>query len=286
MTMVTAIKRGSADTGRGPSDGIWADCPWLEMLRDPGKGLTWYEEFMQFAPTASTSGGTVTEKNGGWSTFLSQNATIANISTPTAIAQQGGQITLTSTGDNDGITLCSLTTPFLLTAGSTVPTGKLWFEARLKSSTITDTKHGIWFGLLESLTPTAILPIADAGTLADKNFIGFHRLEGDGDQFDFVWKADGQTQQSLITDMISGGLVADTYVKLGFVYDPSAPNTKKIKVFINGVPQTTYGTNTQMTAATFPSDICLGPALCIKLATASTPGTTTFDWLRCGQLIP
>lgn len=46
--------------------------------------------------------------------------------------------------------------------------------------------------------------------------------------------------------------VADTFLKLGFIYDPTAPATKRIKVYVDNVEEGTYVTSTNIEAATFP----------------------------------
>ena len=262
-------------TDRAGSPAIWSHFPIDEIVRDPWRGVFHIDDFTRGPRTFDASGGAVTGSWLDWEIYAYTGATLADADI------DGGGIVIASDGDNEGLAFGPGLADFRIVSTGY---GKLCFEVRLKTSTIADTKHGIFAGLLESEAIAAAVPIATDGTIADKNCIGFWRREGDGDQFDFIYKADGQTMQAPLTDMISGGLAADTWVKLGFVFDPDENTANRIKVFINNIKQTTYVTGTNIDAATFPDDINLGMAFAVMNATGSTPGNTTFDWIACAQL--
>jgi len=78
-------------------------------------------------------------------------------------------------------------------------------------------------------------------------------------------------------------LVADTFIKLGFVYDPAAEPTKRIKVYVDGVEQSTYVTATDIATATFPDGEEMAPMAYVSAASASD-GILTMDWWRIAQL--
>lgn len=265
---------GTADTGEGPSPAIWKRVNWLEMVNDPGQGTTFFDDFTEVPIHASTSGAAVSGPFGRYGSYIYQGGFISEKNTTGGV---GGVAQFGSDGDNEGAAIGPACGQFNLVSTK----GLFVYEARLATSTITDTKHGFFCGMLEGGAIAAAVPMATDGTLADKNFIGFHRLEGDGDMLDIVWKADGQTQQTLLADAIT--LVADTFVKIGIIFDPLAPAAQRLKFFKNGVPLTTYGTATQMAAATFPSDIALGPCFATMNATGTTPGNTYVDWIRAAQ---
>lgn len=248
-----------------PSPAIWGGFPSnLALADDPSIGFLFHEDFRAFPKNATNT--TLPVMN--WNVFLSDGATMLSA----GIANRSA-INLLSDGDNEGAIFVLGSASIQVTRGSK---RKVAFETRFKSSTIADTKHGIFAGLHEDLIPTATSVLAADGTLTDENFIGFHRLEGDGDKIDIVYKADGQTQQSF-TDALT--LVADTFVKVGFYFD----GDDTLKFYLNGAEYTTARLGaTALTAATFPSDVNLTPVFGMLNATASSPGSATFDWIRFG----
>lgn len=255
------------NSGAGPSPFIWGDCPTLEILDDPGKGLHFFDNFMGVMQPVTNIADGAASNAGPYHCFTSDGGTILGV------AVAGGGINLLSDGDDEGAGIRLAGAAFLLTSLGK----KFWFECRIKTSTIANTKHGIFVGLMENTALSATVPIAAAGSLADKNFVGFHRLEGDGDYFDTVYKADGVTQVSLQTDAVV--LEADTYVKIGMVAE------KGVLTFLkNGVPLSTTYTLPNATGTDFPADITMNPVLSVLNATASTPGSTTAKWWRFAQL--
>lgn len=202
--------------------------------------------------------------------------------TQTAGVGAAGYILLGSDGDNEGASIRQVNGPFKISRA----TKALAFEAAIRTSTIADTKHGIFCGLMEDTAASATVPIAAAGTLADKNFVGFHRLEGDGDMLDLVYKADGVTQVTVVADAIT--LVADTLVKIGMTYTP-APDFdqsgnyylrwwKNGRVIASGYKQIPIAAGTD-----FPNDIGLGFIFAVLNATALTPGTSGISRVRICQ---
>ncbi len=246
-----------------PSSAIWDRFNPVEFVQDPSMGYYYHESWNMFpAPLTNT-----TSSVGNWRAFLSNGGTIL-----TAAIANNASIVATADGDEEAVVLSQLNAGIQITHNTK---REVAFEVRVKASTIADTKNGFFLGLWEPLEPTATSHIADAGTLADKNFIGFHRLEGDGDKVDIVYKADGQTQQSF-TDAQT--LVADTFVKLGFYFDGRAT----LRFYLNGVEyETARLDKDDLTAATFPDDVNLAPVLVLaKNATGSTPGSNTCHWMR------
>lgn len=248
-----------------PTWAIWKHFPKRVGDADPRKNYLYHEDFVGFgtAPVLNLASNT-----GPFTHFIDTGGTVVD---------GGGANTSAATfandTDNDVVSYVSVVTPIRITKGSG---RKVAFGFRGKWSTIADTKFGSFLGLWEALTPTTSSHMADAGTLADKNFIGFHRLEGDGDQIDIVYKADGQTQVSFTDAQV---LVADTYVKAEFFFD----GDRSLSFWFNGTRYTTADVGAAALAATaFPSDINLGPAFIPIKNAASSPGSFTADWIRFG----
>lgn len=269
--MAFSVKHGS-DTG-GLSPALWGDCP-IQDYAIGRDGYFVFDDFVQF-PTAGTI--TTVAATGNYMAFASTGGNVVDN------AESGGVLALYSDDDNEGASLRSAQLPFKISGITGSKTKKLWFEAKIKTSTIADTKHGIFVGLIDNATLSATVPIAANGTLADQNFVGFHRLEGDGDVMDVVYKANGVTQVTSKEDAVT--LVADTWKRVGFKFDPDA-NT--ITFYDDGTPivlTTAVGASVLgATAGTdFPNDVQLGLVMAVLNATGTTPGEADIDWWACAQ---
>ncbi len=256
-----------ADTSRGPSPQIWNDCPVLEIQRGIKDGIFLFDDFLN-GPRVPAGAEAAA---GMYRGFASTGGLVADG------GEWGGTLDLSSDGDDEGASFRTSVAPFQIARGQ----GKLWFEARVKTSTVADTKHGIFLGMMADNALTAIVPITAAGAIADVNIVGFHRLEGDGDQFDTVYKADGVTQVTVGSDAAS--IEAATWVKLGFVFDP---RTYVLTFFKNNVRLANSYTVVAAAGTDFPNDVRLGLVIALLNATASTPGSAEIDWWRAAQLAP
>jgi len=269
MAFPKPTHKDATDTGTGPSGSIWHNCPVLEILSDPKKGIYFYDDFVDI-PVLTTPTITTQAAWGGhrYAAFGSSGGTLVSG------GSQFGDIVLTETDDNEGVSIKTISTPFKIIIGG----GDVWFEARLKTNTISDTEHGFFIGMADSLTLSATVPIAAAGTLADENFVGFHRLEGDGDKVDTVYKADGVTQVTVGTD--AGTLVADTYTKLGFYYNDT---TNVLSFYQDGAKLTDTKTIPSAAGTDFPNDVNMGLVLAM-LCASNNDAIVTMDWWRAAQL--
>lgn len=264
-----------ANASANYSGSIWGDCP-ISSLRDGQQsgpaGFLWEKRFGSIPITPPTTEGNY----GDLAMFSSTGGTAVGDTT-----EVGGGLTIGSDGDNEGVGIRTVVCPFkiILTGGD------LWFEARVLTSTITDTKHGIFLGLLENVALTATVPIAAAGTLSDNNLVGFHRLEGDGDYFDAVYKADGVTQVTVQAD--AALIAASTYTNLGLKFVPTR-NIKKGAGYLYWYQDGVVVASKLIPSAAgtdFPNDVNLGFAFAVLNATATTPGTSTIKHVRIAQLI-
>lgn len=167
------------------------------------------------------------------------------------------------------------------TAGSDFLTA---FECRVKVSSVTDGQLAMSVGLLgpgqndgDIVTDTTGIPnTSDCG-------IGFNIKADDGNAIDFWYEAASQTR----VDKIEGVAVpvADTFVKLGFIYDPSAPASQRIKVFVDNVEQSTYVTATDIATATFPDAESLVPTFGMKGIAGSVALELAIDWWALAQVL-
>lgn len=268
---VEFTKGGSSDTARHRSPAIWSDCPWDLIRSGEMGGVAFFDDFDTVGFTVPTTEGQIGPY---YKAFTSTGGTIK----PTTVAR-GGVVELGSDGDDEGASIATCSPPFQIIRGD----GKLWFEARVKVNTIAVTKFDAFIGLGELMTLTATVPItATAGAMADQNFVGFLRpgtsTTGDGSILRFCYKANGVTAVT-VKDTAST-FVADTYIKLGFTFDPI---DYKLRFFIDNVLQLTTYTVVSAAGTDFPNDVLLGPIAAV-LNTAVNTSLFSIDWWRVAQL--
>lgn len=278
-TLVQHRRNGSAHTGRGPSPNIWAPFPWMACIEDPGLGFVEFQDFVSggliTAPTThaalvglpisgfSSSAGQITYGNGTYTTD-----------------QAVGTLVLAETTTRESTSIRSDAVPYRISANY----GMLCFEARIKISTVATNEIGFFVGLLEDETLTVDIPIvgtgSDTGALADKDLVGFHKPKANTTTFDGGYKAGGVT--AVVSNDEMGTLAADTYIKLGMVFDPN--NSNKLAWYVNGVKQATEKTIPDNTGTDFPADVNLGWCIALAVGSAASDNTLTVDWIRVGQL--
>lgn len=153
--------------------------------------------------------------------------------------------------------------------------GRIAFECRIKKASVADNACAFFIGLGEEGLAAGNTLVDNTGEIADKDMIGFRVKHDGGEEIDFAWnKAGGSIQEHANIHT----MVADTYVKLGFLYDPiNHSNDKQIKLFVDGVEESVYVTQTQLEAATFPDDEELALLLATKVG-AAAESTLTLDW--------
>lgn len=263
----------------GLSVALWKRCPWFNEHPDPSFGYGFFDDFINLPTIAD--GDTI-----GYGFHIPTGGGIAgSTSTP------GGAIVLTSDGtDNDNIAMTlggNIYAPFLMsdTAGSDK---KLWFECRLKSSDIEDDETALFVGLTEEGLAADNAKTDDTGVMADKDYIGFESVHvnsgvaGTNALVNFtINKASGAGPTNVIATCHT--LVADTYVKLGFMFDPTASPDKRVKIFVDGVEQATYVTAAVVATTAFPDGEEVTPLLLAHAGGAAGGSTLTMDWWACYQ---
>lgn len=246
---------------------FWEDCPMEGIRNDPGVGFMMMDEFTDLGLS-----GTITTiiSNAGTGRYLVFGDAGATIAPDAAV---GGGIVLTEATDDEAVSITTKQTPFQII----ITGGNLWFEARIKTNTITTNKQAWFCGLMDATPQTSIVPLTATGTIADINCVGFHHPEANTTAFDCSYKADTVTAVEVNSDV--GTLVAGTYVQLGMKFDTYS---NQLTFYINGSPQTTKKTIPSAAGTDFPNDVCLAPVLAQVLA-ASASYTLTMDWWACAQ---
>ena len=225
-----------------------------------------------------------TTLEGPYATLLTSGGTLGLVADT---ATEKGLLGLTLVGDtqeDEAIVKWggTLTAPFKLADKDLV------FEARLSVSAITAAKWNLGIGLGQADMITTDLLFTDSDALADKNFLGFVKLAGEGADWDGAYKADGQTYQDGGTKTKLNALhtaVAAAYVKVGFRY---RAHPKKVEFYVNGTRPGGNITPAMLTAAevdaaTFPDDVFLAPIIGVKDSAGDTALTLNLDWWACAQ---
>lgn len=273
----TIVQQKGVNTNRLHSPRIWADCPILEIKAGAKDGRYFFDDFINtpvLSTTATTGLYACYADTGG--TIL-QSATDVNGALVMTLDGTAADAATITTGGNSG--------GFLVISDTASAAKKLWFEARVKVSSITDAACGGFFiGLTEEACGDATADVLAAGAagMADKDHIGFLRPADDGDGLDIVYTKAGQTDTTVLANAAT--LVADTYIKVGLVYDPDAPAAKRIKFFLDGVEQTSY-----VAASAFDGTFPDGEELCLTMgfkddASGTASLKATIDWWAACQL--
>jgi len=158
------------------------------------------------------------------------------------------------------------------------------FEARIKQTAVT--VGGVCFalGLGEPAFAAANALVDTSGLLvaAGKDFVGFNTIQATNSQIDTAYMIGGTGTAVQVKDN-AGTMVADTWIKLGLVYDPMAEADKSMKFFIDGTELGDSVTDAIIAAATaFPTDEELTPILATKVLTA-TAAPLYMDWWAVGS---
>ncbi len=141
------------------------------------------------------------------------------------------------------------------------------FEARVKLADVADSSAFI--GLAAPGSAAASKPLSGTThVLADQAAIGFLVTEDDPDALKFAYVKSSQSSQVTVLTYASN-LVADQYYNLGFVYDPSAPASEKIKIYIDNVEQSAKVSASDIAAATFPEGDVLAACVSVRSSAAA-----------------
>ena len=199
----------SAQT-RGLSARIWGRLPIKNWSVGLGGGRFFFDDFMNHP--AHISAQTI----GNYASYIDTGVTLKQSATEAtgAIEVAGND------ADNDEGSIISGGGAGGMVAIDATGAGRIAFECRFKKASIANNALGFFVGLSEEGSQAANALVDNTGVVADKDFIGFSNLADDGDSLDFTWKTNGQTVQVHV-DIAT--MAADTYMKMGFLYDPAHP---------------------------------------------------------------
>lgn len=280
-TYTQYMKTLTADTGAGPSESIWANCPILEMTHDPGVGYHFFDDFVHGITDTVV---TTAAYHAPYDMFAESGSTFLSVPD-----YPGGEMDFVAAGTaNSNCTITLGTGAAFVISDTSSAARKLWFECRIRMNTIANDVSSIFVGMgQEGLTAAdSVLTLTGGSTIdsawGNSDLIGFWRGDDDGDGVNFGYGKNGQTAQEVKADIHT--LVADAFVKLGFVYDPAAVADERITLYVNGTKQTTFVTATNIAASTFPDGEELTLVASIMNDDGSTTSSLGMDWWRAAQL--
>ena len=272
------VQRHGADaSGNEPSPAIWNRVSWSDIHH--GKGKYFYEDFTSLAiPLAVASNAAVYVGDKGWYSYQDTGDVITQLATDSNGVLSAA---IAATNNNETWIMPGSASSVMFVPNTKANSGtSIFFEARVKMSQVTS--GNMFIGLSEEGLAAANT-ISDADALADKDLIGFVVLEADPDQADFVYnKASAGGVTTVLGD--AAAIVADTFVKLGFVVDMvEGDNNKRVKIYVDGVEKGTYVTNSAFENTTlFPTGEELHVLFGGKNQNAAK--TLGIDWVRVAQL--
>lgn len=252
-----------------PSAAIWETCPADFIARDFGWGSIIEDDFDQQPVVASAASADVT---GAWWMYEIFLKTTTGYLTSDGLI--GGAIRLGSSADNQSAVIGPGPAPFRI---HNTMAGPLWFEARIKRSTVSNGLGNAFVGLAGEGAAADGVPITYSDAVAQAPLIGFAQLAAAGNTFD-AWHATASTTPAKITNT-SFAVGAGTWYRLGFVFRPGVG----ITFYREGVALSGTVAATTINGSTFPNGSLLGPCLGF-MGASTTDNHLAVDWVRVAQL--
>lgn len=271
MNYVSAVgKAAQTSATRGASPALWQDCPWFELQNGLKSGYAYYDDlignYVQAANVAA-SASTLPEP---WAAFTNATAgaTVASVVSPTDAT--GGMKLISTTaqeGVHVGLHAAKNLTALIEPLSST---NRVWFEGRLKCSTITTTEGALFFGLMEVGRLITLGTMATGGgAVAAVDHVGFLKATVTAPSAIQTSIGDGT---STIVNAAAGTLVADTYKKLGFYWNGTIGT-----FYVDG---TADGTTITSASTGFPLAENLALMMGFMAGAAGTSQNATLDWCK------
>jgi hypothetical protein len=261
---------------------LWGDPAKIVSDYELGLCSLLFEDFAGWSAHTVNTNANIQGSAATWKVSASANVTL---NPPATIAIEEGEYgVLTAAGattDNDELYLglpygmCQIDTAY--------PQGKILLEMRVKRDVLTDATGSFSLGLAK-VADLVAAGLTDGSGVIEANWdhISFNNLTADADKVNFTFGATGQAYVTLLANAAT--LVADTWIKLGFLYHYADP-VSCIRMYVDGVQVGIANTVTQAIAAgaTFPNDVVLTPFFAfIQNGTADT-NYPSIDWAACAQ---
>ncbi len=232
------------DTGRGPSNSIWADCPIADLIQGFGDGIGTSGYLVQddFCPVATPSNTTPAIGTlGQWACWFASGMTL------TDGVEEGGVAKFDGTTTNKSSILTSNAGMFRFIGGSTAfnyTGGKFWMEFRIALGSVAASQQGVFIGLADNTSSqinssdTTIIASGGNTLTTTKNLLGFfNRTTTSPADWSVVYQPAAGTAvyptglTTIVNDVTGKNEVAYAastdkgqgtgFVKIGMVFDPT-----------------------------------------------------------------
>ena len=262
-----------ADTGRMWTKSIWDNIPWDQIEAGEREGSVFFDDFKNFPDM-----GEADAKDTIWATFMTASGTIKQ----GADSEHGEvEMTLAAADNDEGYMATGGDTGgmFKFIKQATAVPHLIALEVRLKVSTLLGSA---FVGFAEQGLVAADGLFSDTGVFTNKDYVGFSVVEATPTKLDFGHNKENGTDVKVVTGIHT--LVADTYVKVGALYDYRHSNAQQVKVFKDGVINAAFTTKTQIDDATnFPAGEEMVLFLGVKNVTDIK--VLTVDWVRAAMVV-
>lgn len=265
------------NAGRGPSPRLWQDFPIAAIQEDPGKGVFFFDDFLDF-PLPGTQ--TTEIALGRYKVYNTGSGKVQVAQGFPTTHVPHGLISMLCDTDGDQSAIGIQQTPILLNSSA----GKMVFEARFGMTGIATNNAQVFVGLAENAAFTygAAQPLANADATSNAGgLIGFNILE-DGVGVLNTSYADRATSWTNVQASV-GTMAAHTWKKLGFIYDPN-DSTNAITFYVDGVRQTSVISASTLTGLTYLDVGGLSPCFAMFADSAGTSTYGYLDWWGFAQL--
>lgn len=252
---------------RGVSEAILKNMS-FEKARSYGReGITYFNDFL--------------EGTDGLATYAGTGCTVASLA-----STLGGvlRISMDGTANDEASWAPGDTSVAPYAFNLTSDLGKVCFETRIRKSLVSNNSLAFITGLGKAGLAADNTLTDSTGALQDVDFVGFQVLNAAGGTVNFIHRKTGGS----VTTPISGvaTMTASTWIKLGFVYDPTADAGKRIRVYVNGAEYTADAvTKAEVEAAAFPSAVAMNPITACIVGSGAAAATLDTDWLFVHQSI-
>ena len=268
--------------GRGLSPGIWQAYGFIGGNHyDPSLFPFFFDDFDKLGLYATAT------SQGGYITYQDSGVTVQQCAAADNSEGEFGVLEITGNDaahDEGSIELGGGTAGLVRIDDTAGELAVVAFEARVKQTAITTGGVCFALGLGQPGFAAADALVNTTGALvaAGKDFVGFQTLLGSNSEIDTVYQIGGTGTAVQVKDN-ADTMVADTWVKLGLVFDPNAEADKKMKFFADGVELGDSVTDAIIAAASaFPTDEEMTPVLLTKVLTA-TAAPFYMDWWAVGS---
>jgi len=288
---MSEVRFGSADAvvSRMPSPIIWNDCPVTGIMTDPAKGQHIFDDFKNsLVVTANTTNTAFTTGVGqvhgdvNWYAYA-ESDTVADI---VIQADDDGVLLLQTDGTDADVTAIATGTNsegrFLTpTAGRAK---KLWFEARVKFVSITNSDDASFIGLCApgECKDAGGAMAAGGASMSDVDYVGFAKLSGDCDDLTLVYNEASLGTAQSDTGVIT--LVAATWIRIGFKVVTKGQGTY-LQWYADGVYLgSSYDVDLTLANAHWPSTTDMAALIShVAESGASDADGIYIDWVRVAQ---